>query len=562
MGYDGIFTQVMESLDYIPLRYLNEYVYCPRLGYLELVYSEFEDNIFTVDGAIKHRAVEKEKGKNGNSETVHMTSVLLSSEDLGLIGKIDLLEIDEGNYFPVEYKRGKIPNKEQKIYDPEKIQLCAQGLLLRDNGYPCSKGYLYFADSHRRIEVPFDGELIQRTRSLIREFRKIISCDEPPPPLVNSRKCIGCSLNKICLPDETLLLSRSEGKTVGAKQKARRLIPPRDDAQPLYVIHQGATIGKDGERLVLKTRSGVLGDFRLKDLSQLCLFGNVQITSQAQRELIFRDIPILYFSRSGWFYGMAHAHSNKNAILRMNQFAVVSDTKRRLELCRRIINGKIRNCRTLIRRNSDNSVAHVVKELSRLAARALDCSDLQELLGIEGLAARLYFQAFSGLLTGRKGRHIQFDFRARMKRPASDPVNSMLSYGYSLLLKDCIVTLLSVGFDPYIGFYHQPKYGKPALALDLMEEFRPLIVDSTVLTLINNGEIDEKGFISRMGKVFMTERTKAIFIEGYDRRMNTTIKHPMFGYTVSYRRILEVQARLLARYVNGEIEEYVPFCTR
>lgn len=552
----------MDTLDYIPLRYLNEYVYCPRLGYLEMAYGEFEDNEFTVDGAIKHSAVERERGKDGEDHEVRMTSLLLSSEKLGLIGKIDLLEGDGQEYSPVEYKRGKAPKSGRSVYEPEKVQLCAQGLLLRENGYPSSRGFVYFADSHRRVEVAFDADLVRRTVEAVEGFRDVLSRDEPPPPLSGSPKCLGCSLNRVCLPDETLLLSKGPDISKDEARGTRRLIPARDDAQPLYVVHQGAVVAKDGERLAIKVKGERLDNVRINDLSHLCLYGNVQISTQALRELMFRDIPVTYFSRNGWFYGITHAHGSKNAILRINQFSLFFDARKRLDISGRVINGKIRNCRTLIRRNAGERGSGVSAELGRLASRALRCSDLQELLGIEGLAAHLYFQAFSGLLTGRKGRPMVFDFRARQKRPAPDPVNAMLSYGYSLLLKDCMITLLSVGFDPYVGFYHQPKYGKPALALDLMEEFRPLIVDSVVLTLVNNGEIDEGGFISRLGKVFMKDRTKATLIEGYERRMDTTIKHPLFGYQVSYRRILEIQARLLARYVNGEIEGYVPFCTR
>ncbi len=558
----GFFARTMDTLDYIPLRYLNEYVYCPRLGYLEMAYGEFEDNEFTVDGAIKHRAVEREKGSDSAADGCRMTSLLLSSERLGIIGKIDLLKSDDQEFSPVEYKRGKMPDGGRKLYDPERVQLCAQGLILRDNGFPSFRGYVYFADSHRRVEVVFDEELIQLTLKAIGEFREILSRDEPPPPLARSKKCFGCSLNKICLPDETLYIAEKVEPHTGSSRKARRLIPARDDAKPLYVIHQGAAVGKDGERLVLRAGSEKLDDMRINDLSHLCVFGNVQISTQAVRELLYRNIPITYFSRNGWFYGIAHAHGSKNAILRIKQTSLFFDNERRLDVSRRIINGKIRNCRTLVRRNAGKNASGVSEELNRLALKAMRCSGLQELLGIEGLAAHLYFQAFASMLKGKKGKALSFDFQARQKRPAPDPVNSMLSYGYSLLLKDCVITLLSIGFDPYVGFYHQPKYGKPALSLDLMEEFRPLVVDSVVLTLINNGEVDENGFISRLGKIFMNEKAKAVLIEGYERRMDTTIKHPLFGYTVSYRRILEIQARLLARYVNGEAAEYLPFCTR
>ncbi|MCP1392634.1 MAG: CRISPR-associated endonuclease Cas1, partial [Methanothrix harundinacea] len=155
-----------------------------------------------------------------------------------------------------------------------------------------------------------------------------------------------------------------------------------------------------------------------------------------------------------------------------------------------------------------------------------------------------------------------FSFENRNKRPPKDPANAVLSYLYGILVKDVFVTLLAVGFDPYLGFYHRPKYGKPALALDLMEEFRPLVADSTAITLFNNGELSEKDFVRRGLGVSMTPKGKKTVVSGYERRMSSEITHPIFGYKVSYRRVLEVQARLLARVVSGEIEGYPPFCTR
>jgi len=141
-------------------------------------------------------------------------------------------------------------------------------------------------------------------------------------------------------------------------------------------------------------------------------------------------------------------------------------------------------------------------------------------------------------------------------------VNAVLSYLYGILVKDLFVTQLSAGFDPYLGFYHRPRYGRPALALDMMEEFRPLVADSTTITLFNNGELSEKDFVRRGLGVSLTPKGKKTVVAGYERRMNTEISHPLFGYKISYRRVLEVQTRLLARVIFGEIREYPPFCTR
>ena len=143
-----------------------------------------------------------------------------------------------------------------------------------------------------------------------------------------------------------------------------------------------------------------------------------------------------------------------------------------------------------------------------------------------------------------------------------DPVNAVLSFLYSMLIKQALVSAFAVGFDPYMGFYHQPKYGKPALALDLAEEFRPIVADSTVLTLFNNSELKSADFIRRSGAVSLTQQGRKAVIRAFERRLDGLITHPLFGYSISYRRIMEVQARLLGRHVLGELKRYPAFTTR
>lgn len=186
----------------------------------------------------------------------------------------------------------------------------------------------------------------------------------------------------------------------------------------------------------------------------------------------------------------------------------------------------------------------------------------ESLLGLEGLAARIYFGQFQTMLKQRNEEAVtRFDFTGRNRRPPRDPINAMLSYAYSLLAKDFTVTCQAVGFDPYLGFYHHPRYGRPSLALDLMVEFRPLICDSVVIGLINNGEVRSRDFVGRGGAWNLTPEGRRTFLAAYDRRMDQLVTHPVFGYSVSSRRILEVQARLLGRHLLGELPEYPQFPT-
>jgi len=188
---------------------------------------------------------------------------------------------------------------------------------------------------------------------------------------------------------------------------------------------------------------------------------------------------------------------------------------------------------------------------------------IPSLLGIEGTAARLYFGAFSSMLRPGAGLPGEpFSFEGRSRRPPRDPINCLLSYAYSLMTKDLTVIAYAIGFDPYLGFFHRPRFGRPALALDLCEEFRPLVAESVVLNLINNGEISESDFVVRAGGVALTPVGRRAVLRAYERRLDTEIKHPTFGYRLTYRRVFDVQARLLAAHVLGEVPEYVPFTTR
>ncbi len=550
----------------IPARMLNEFAYCPRLCYIEWVQGEFVDSSDTADGRFQHRRVDSDSGAVPDGyeevqETFHARSVSLTGPETGVACRIDLLEGEGSKVTPVDYKRGSAPKVAEGAYEPERVQLCAQGLVLRENGFDCDEGVIYFAKSKERVTIPFDEALVRRTKELIEDLRGVTQQEGMPPPLEGSPKCVRCSLAGICLPDEVHLLREMEAEGKEKAGAARKLVPTRDDQLPIYVVGQGETVRRRGDRLEFWSRDGKVGDARLREVAQLSLYGGVEITSPALAELLQRGVPVCHFSFGGWFYGISQGTVHKNVELRINQFDWAKSKDRSLEMARRFVSGKIRNCRTLVRRNDPDikKSKEVLSALNRLAKEADEAENVESLLGIEGAAAQAYFSRFDGLLKSQAG---VFSFENRNKRPPKDPANAVLSYLYGILVKDVFVTLLAVGFDPYLGFYHRPRYGKPALALDMMEEFRPLVADSTAITLFNNGELSEKDFVRRGVGVSMTPKGKRTVVSGYERRMSSEITHPIFGYKVSYRRVLEVQTRLLARVISGEIEEYPPFCTR
>lgn len=571
-GGDGAAGNETPESDLIPARMLNEWTYCPRLAYLEWVHGEFEDSADTVEGRYQHRRVdahgpplpEPDEATEGAAAVVHARSVMLSAPDPGIIARLDLVEAEGDLATPVDYKHGKKPDRAGGgVWDADAVQLAAQAVVLRANGFRCDRGVVYYVGSRQRVEVPITDALVERVHDACRGLRAAVAAKRIPPPLDASPKCGGCSLVGICLPDETAFVAAGGSDAVAERAEVRRLYPILPDALPFYVQEQGAMIGKKAGALVAKLKGEVVAEAPLLHVSQVGVFGSVQVSTQAVHELCGRGVPICWFSHGGWFYGMTSGVGSRNIELRQAQFRRAEDAEFRLRMARRIVSAKIRNQRTILRRNSPTVPDDVLRRMDDLAQDATTATAVDSLLGIEGSAARLYFGRFGSLLRPRdEEAGMAFDFRTRNRRPPRDPVNAMLSLCYALLAKDCGVAAWAVGFDPHLGFYHTAHHGRQSLALDLMEEFRPILADSVVVTAINNGEVRAADFVRAAGATSLRPGARKAVISAYERRMEQTMTHPVFGYKVTYRRILEVQARLLGRHVLGEIDRFPAILVR
>ena len=547
----------------IPARMVNEFVYCPRLAYLEWVQKEWEDSVDTVEGGFAHKRVDKrdtaiKSESTSSTEPTVARSVEVGSEKLGLTAKIDLLQIENDLAVPVEYKKGKRPHIKHNAWDPDRVQVCVQGLLLREHGLKSEYGVLYYAGSRERVIVPFDVDLIKLTNESVESFRESVRSGELPMPLTDSPKCPRCSLVGICLPDEVNVL-----KTI--KEKIRPIAIKRTTAYPLYIQSHQCKVSKEGYELIVTSGRGEeeeINKVRLSEVSQLAIFGNAYITTPVMHELLRRGIPVCWYTYGGWFLGHSMGSFGGNVELRTMQFKNAEDTN----VCQRIacglIEAKIKNSRVFLMRNcrtrGSNQTRAALKELKSLANTAMKADTLNELLGIEGYAAAIYFKNFDSMFQKEinKGFLESFSFETRNRRPPLDPINAMLSFGYALLVRQISVALMATGLDPYKGFMHQGRFGRPSLALDLMEPFRPLVVDSTVLTMINNGEVNQDGFVARAGAVAMKDSTRKKYIATFERRLSQEITHPVFNYKIEYRRLFELQARLLGRYLLGDIPDY------
>ena len=558
---DALAKPEIRPVELVPARIVNEYVYCPRLAYLEWVQGEWADSADTVEGTHAHRRVDRKSGSMPASDhledagVIHARSVYLTSERLGVVARMDLVEVASGSVVPVDYKKGKRPHVAKGAYDPERVQLCVQGLILRDHGYRCDEGVLYFVASKERVKILFDDELVRQTREAISGMRDTAAAGKIPAPLEDSPKCPRCSLVGICLPDEVNFLNRAD-------DEIRPLAVGSDHKRPVYVQHHRARVRKKGNVLRIEVGDETVSTCRLAEISQLVVMGNVYVTTPTLHELMRRNIPVSWYSYGGWFLGHTIGIGHKNVELRTAQYARSFEPHTCLRLARRLIRAKILNSRTLLRRNwrGEDRPNMLARDLKTDADNAARAREMQVLLGMEGAAAARYFGNFQRML--RAGEGFDFDFAGRNRRPPRDKVNALLSFSYALLVRAWTNTLSSVGFDPYRGFFHQPRYGRPALALDMMEAFRPLVADSTVLTVINNGEVSPDDFHVSASGVALKESGRKGVIAAFERRLSQEITHPVFGYKTSYRRIFEIQSRLLARYLLGELSEYPDFMTR
>ncbi len=574
------FPEISPEAPLIPVRMVNEYVYCPRLAYLMWVQAEWADSADTVEGRVRHNRVDAGAGKlpaaPEEDEHIHARSVSLSSLKLGLTAKLDLVE-GEGTYVsPVDYKRGKRPHVEKGAYDPERVQRCAQGQLLREHGFECDSGVLYFAESRERVRVMFDDILVDQTLASIHGLRGVAYSGHIPSPLEDSPKCPRCSLAGICLPDEVRFLN-------AAPVTPRPLFAKEEYAAPLYVQSPRAWLRKDEERIVVEVEKQKAGEARLREVSQVVLFGSSGMSTPLLHELMRREIPVSYHTYGGWFVGHTVGLGHRNVETRIHQYRASFDPQACLHLARGWVAAKIANCRTLLRRNwrggfddedepfetvnkpaqtQDKPPEELLRALKEDAEHAGRAHALEDLLGIEGIAARRYFQHLANLIKRDDDPTLSFDFMGRNRRPPRDPVNALLSFSYAMLTREWHIALSAVGLDPYRGFFHQPRFGRPALALDMMEPFRPLVADSAVLMAINNGEVRGTDFIHSAGACALSDSGRKRFIASFERRLGQEVTHPVFGYRLSYRRLFEVQGRLLARHLAGETQDIPYFVTR
>jgi len=497
-------------------------------------------------------------------------SLTLTNAALGLTATLDLAEINGQTAVPVEYRKGKPHhrppdenNDDDNDYTVEpwptdRVQVGLQCILLEDAGYNVPRAILYYAAERRRLVVPFDVALRAEALATL-DAAKACSRGPRPLPLLNDRRCPRCSLQPICLPDE--VNAQREAADGDGSVKPRQIWPPRDDGIHLVVQENGAKVGVRGAAMVVTDKDGKkLKESPLAGVETLSLLGSVQISTQAIQTLADKGIPVAFLSAAGRVVAMVDPLDATSAETRRAQVRRFDQPGPSLELARALVAAKIANQRTLLMRNADDLPPGVAGELAAQADRAAKADTIESLRGHEGQAAAVYFGHFARMISGEAG--VEFDANGRRRRPPPDPVNTVLSFAYSMLTHECTAALRVASLEPSIGAYHVSRPGRPALSLDLMEPFRPLVADSIAIAGFNRGELRPGHFRRTAAGCLFTDDGRKAFFSVYGRRMADEVTHPVFGYKLSYRRMIVLHARMIAAWLLGEVPSLSFLTTR
>lgn len=330
-------------------------------------------------------------------------------------------------------------------------------------------------------------------------------------------------------------------------------VPLADDQRlPLYLQSEGARLQLEGEVLRLTRDDEQLATAPVAEVSEVVLIGPVAITTPCLHALLKADIPVSWHTMSGWFLGHTSGLGGAGLGRRLAQYRAAGDSGQALGLARTLVASKIQGLRLMIRRNHKGTLPQLTLcRLDRLEYDAERAESLETLLGIEGAASAGYFAEVPRLLADARGEPFTAAFAGRRKRPPTDPLNAALSFCYAMLTRAVTVAATVAGFDARLGFLHQPRAGRPALSLDLMEPLRPLIADSAVITAINNGRLKPEHFSHGEDAVLLNADGRKAVIEAFEQRLGVEISHPAFARPLSYRAWLSAQCRLLGDHLTG-----------
>ncbi len=519
--------------DPIPISLVSHWMFCPRRAWLEAV-GEKTDTGQMATGVSAHERTHDPSTARG----AELRGVDVGHAGWGVTGRVDTIEQTDAGWIVREYKATPV-KLTPEVTPPMRTQLALQVACLESSGAIVAGTEVYFTTHNRRVRVELDQTDFADAEEAVNATRQVVSSPTAPPPLEDSPKCAHCSHAGVCLPDERKLAPVT-----------RRVHASSPETQIVHLATPGSRASISQGRLVVKKGDEALGEVPIERVLGIQVHGNVDVSGALIREVLWRGGSIVWCTGVGRVVGWARSGSSPNGLTRVQQH--VASAEGRLGLAREFISAKVANQATLLRRSAGKT--EVVQRLRELQGDIANTETWQEVLGAEGEAASRYFDAFSSFFGPDFSR--SWSWCGRGSRPARDPVNAMLNYAYGMLASDCIRAVMSCGLDPHAGFLHSSNRNKPALALDLMEEFRAPIADSVVINAINNKEVKPDDFDSSLGTTRLKEKARRAVIAGYERRIQTEFRHPLFEYSVTWRRAIEVQARQVLGVLDGTQTRY------
>lgn len=525
----------LKAEDPLLISLVAHHVFCPRRAWIEAA-GEVTDSYQVAAGSALHGPTDDQ----ATGRPTNLRSVDVVNEELGIVGRCDTVEVGPGGALTVvEYKATPV-RREPEVTEPLRMQVALQVEALRAMGYTVAAQVAYFVNHRLRVPVDLSDADFAAARAAVAGTRATLDSADAPEPLEDDRRCESCSHAAVCLPEE-----RAEAPV------RRRILVADPDSQVVHLTTPGSRASIHAGRILVHARGEEIASIPIERAQSIVVHGNVDLSGALIRELMWRSLTVVWCTGTGRVVGWCVSGSGPNGAARVRQH--VASGEGRLDLAREFVGAKIANQATLLRRNGDAVAA--VTLMRALQQRAVAARTTTELLGIEGEAAANYFGAFRTMLSARS-RALGFDFRVRSGRPARDPVNAALNYAYGIMLGDVIRAVAACGLDPHAGFLHSANRNKPALALDLCEELRAPVADSVVLGAINNGELSPGDFSSVLGTTRLRENGRRVLIAAYERRVQSRFRHPVFDYQVTWRRAMEVQARMVLGVLDGSQARY------
>lgn len=521
------------SRDLLPISLVAHTVFCPRRAWLEAV-GETVDHVNIDAGVAAHKRVDARSGERD----AQRRSVEVVDDSLGVRGKCDVVEGGPSGVRVTEFKTA--PGRRSfTVTEAQRVQLALQGLCLRSMGHDVSSYAVHFVTSNRTVPVELVSDDFEVARRYVHETRTIVESKAAPPPLHDDPRCGRCSHAGVCLPDERDVIREERGQA--------RVLARDPDASVLHLTTPGSRASLTAGRVKVVRGEETLASVPLERVGGLVVHGNVDVSSALIRELLWRKSPLVWASGRGSVIGYARSARGPGGEQRVQQHLM--SVKGNLPVASEMISCKIANQATMLRRGAGVAAAPVVQHLRHLQRAAKGCASRLDLFGVEGEAASLYFRWFPEMLTA--GEWVVASWPGRRGRGALDPLNVAFNLVYGLLVADVTRAVVATGLDPHAGFLHSSNRNKPALVLDLMEEFRPVLADSAVVTALNNGELRPEMFTNVLGEWRLRDQGRRALVAAYERRVAQEFKHPTFGYRVTWRRAMEVQARLVLGVVDG-----------